>query len=110
MSGVRFGVRQGPDVTNESVSSNQFRRDVESVGRLCAVNQRRLLHAIARLDRSGEWLLDGAATCSHWVAAALEIEVCTAREWLRIGLLLGELRVTTRHSSRAASRTAKSEH
>ena len=46
-----------------------------------------------RLDDSGVWQADGARTCAHWVADALDIEVCTAREWLRIGRALAELDV-----------------
>lgn len=42
----------------------------------------------ARLDDSGEWALDGSPTCAHWIAATLDIEVCTAREWVRIGKAL----------------------
>ena len=40
------------------------------------------------LDRSGAWALDGSPTCAHWVAASLDIEVCTAREWIRVGVAL----------------------
>ena len=43
------------------------------------------------LDDSGHRAADGATTCAHWVADALDIEVCTAREWLRIGRKLAEL-------------------
>jgi len=50
--------------------------------------QYRLLHLVVELDRSGEWALDGSRTCAQWVGAALDVEVCTAREWLRIGRAL----------------------
>ena len=30
-------------------------------------------------------------TCAHWVAATLDVEVSTVREWLRIGRLLPSL-------------------
>jgi hypothetical protein len=40
------------------------------------------------LDVSGEWAIDDAASCAHWVADALDVEVCTVREWLRIGRML----------------------
>lgn len=36
---------------------------------------------------------DGAVTCAHWVADHLDVEVCTAREWLRIGRALRTLPV-----------------
>ncbi len=76
-----------------SVPSGNLRREVVEVGRLCSLNQRRLVHLVADLDRSREWLFDGSATCAHWVARALDIEVCTAREWLRIGTKLQRLAI-----------------
>ena len=51
-------------------------------------SQRQLLGLVVKLDRSGAWALDGSRTCAHWVATALDIEICTAREWIRIGLAL----------------------
>jgi hypothetical protein len=53
----------------------------------------RIVQLTARLDASLEWELDGAPTCAHWIAAALDIEVCTAREWVRIGRALADLDV-----------------
>ena len=72
---------------------SNIREQVLDIGRRLSSHQWRLVHLVAELDRSGEWLLDGAATCAHWVAAALDIEVCTAREWLRVGTALDELPV-----------------
>src|SRR5262245_65422208 len=69
------------------------RAAVLAAGERWSSGQRRLVHLIAELDASGEWATDGAATCAHWVAAALDVEVSTAREWLRIGHLLGRLDV-----------------
>jgi hypothetical protein len=48
-----------------------------------------------RLDESGEWALDGSPTCAHWIAAVIDVEVGTAREWLRIGRALDDLPATT---------------
>ena len=67
---------------------SNIREQVLDIGRRLSSHQWRLVHLVAELDRSGEWLLDGAATCAHWVAAALDVEVCTAREWLRVGAAL----------------------
>jgi hypothetical protein len=50
-----------------------------------------LVELSVRLDESGEWALDGSPTCAHWVADVLGIEVCTAREWLRVGRCLTAL-------------------
>lgn len=44
-----------------------------------------MLRLAVRLDRSKDWALDGARTCAQWIAAALDIEMSTAREWLRVG-------------------------
>ena len=39
----------------------------------------------------GEWTATGAASAAHWIAAAADIEVCTAREWIRVGRRLRTL-------------------
>jgi hypothetical protein len=54
---------------------------------------RALVCLAAELDASLEWTLDGASTCAHWIATALDIDVSTAREWLRIGRALVDLEV-----------------
>jgi 5-methylcytosine-specific restriction endonuclease McrA len=53
----------------------------------------RLVRLAAEFDRSMEWAVDGAPTCAHWMAEALDVEVSTAREWLRIGRALADLTV-----------------
>lgn len=82
---------QAQSIQAETHSS--IRDQVIHVGHRLSTQQWRLVHLVAELDRSGEWQLDGAATCSHWVARALDVEVCTAREWLRVGTALNELPV-----------------
>ena len=67
------------------------RARVIDVGRWFATGQYTLVHAAAELNRSGEWALDGSRTCAHWIASALDVEVCTAREWIRIGDALTRL-------------------
>jgi hypothetical protein len=47
----------------------------------------------SELENSLEWTLDGAPTCAHWIATALDLDVSTAREWLRIGRALVDLKV-----------------
>ena len=44
-----------------------------------------VLVLLAEFDLSGEWAFDNARSCAHWVAQRADTEVCTAREWLRIG-------------------------
>jgi hypothetical protein len=57
-------------------------------GQRWADGQYHLVRLVAELDHSLEWALDGAPTCAHWIADALDVELCTAREWLRIGRAL----------------------
>jgi hypothetical protein len=47
-----------------------------------------LLELLVDFDDSGEWAFDRSASCAHWVAAAADVELCTVREWLRIGRAL----------------------
>ena len=58
-----------------------------------SAGQRRLVRLVGVLDRSGEWALDGSPSCAHWVAEAVDVELCTAREWVRIGRSLVDLDV-----------------
>jgi len=75
--------------TGESKAS--IRAEVIAAGEHWSTAQRRLVRLVVELDDSGEWNADGSATCAHWVASALGIEVCTAREWLRVGRALRRL-------------------
>jgi hypothetical protein len=73
--------------------TQSHRRQVTEIGAQLAGAQHALIEAVVALDESGEWAADGAVTCAHWIADHLDIEVCTAREWLRIGKLLRTLPV-----------------
>ena len=84
-----MGCCGGPSRTTSSPGS--LRREMREQCRQWATAQRRLVVLAAELDHSGEWALDGAATCAHWLAEALDVEVCTSREWLRIGHALEQL-------------------
>ena len=61
-------------------------RLVESLAR----SQFELVHASADFADSGEWARE-APTAAHWIAEAADVEVCTAREWIRIGRRVREL-------------------
>jgi hypothetical protein len=71
--------------------TRHHRSAVRTLGAQLASAQHGLITAVVALDDSGEWAADGAVTCAHWVADHLDIEACTAREWLRIGRLLQTL-------------------
>ena len=74
-----------------SCATSGAREAVVEAGQRWAAGQHRLVRLVAELDDSLEWALDGAPTCAHWIADALDVEVCTAREWLRIGRALRAL-------------------
>jgi len=57
-------------------------------------SQYRLVTLAADFADSGQWALEGASTAAHWIAEAADVEICTAREWIRIGRQLRELPVT----------------
>ena len=84
-------VSDEPRTTRGQGSNGSLRAEVVEAGARLSTEQRRLAHLIVALDVSHEWALDGAATCARWVADALGMEVCTAREWLRVGRALGAL-------------------
>jgi len=79
-----------PTGTRPSVRS-EFTR----YGRCWSSSITQLIALSVELDDSGEWALDGSPTCAHWIAATLDIEIGTAREWLRIGRALAHLPMTT---------------
>ncbi|MDH4277240.1 MAG: 13E12 repeat family protein [Acidimicrobiia bacterium] len=45
----------------------------------------------AEFADSDEWIVAGSATAAHWIALAADIEVSTAREWIRVGRCLRDL-------------------
>jgi hypothetical protein len=62
-----------------------------AIGRRWRGTMVELVRMAVELDESGEWALDGSVTCAHWIGDVLGVEVCTAREWLRVGRALGGL-------------------
>jgi hypothetical protein len=78
---------------DHQVADGSLRAAVFEAGRQWATGQRDLIVLVRDLDASREWAADGEPSCAHWVAAALDIEISTAREWLRIGKALVALDV-----------------
>ena len=37
------------------------------------------------------WIVDGAPSPAHWIAPQLDVEVCTVRDWIRVGRTFREL-------------------
>ena len=92
--GVHMTVTETRPEPARNERRESLRERVVSVGTGWALAQYALVTLVAALDGSGEWILDGASTCAHWVSQALDVEVCTAREWLRIGKALTDLPMT----------------
>jgi hypothetical protein len=70
---------------------SELQNKVVRIGRSWATVQVELVSVVVLLDESNEWAADGSPTCAHWIAERLDVEVCTAREWLRIGRDLKQL-------------------
>ena len=62
-----------------------------SLGASWKTVQYALVTHVAELDAVEGWRGQGVPTCAHWVARALDIEVSTAREWIRVGRALHAL-------------------
>lgn len=51
----------------------------------------RIVYLAIEFADSSEWVLAGSPTAAHHLAAIADVEMCTAREWIRIGRRLREL-------------------
>ncbi|NNC79701.1 MAG: DUF222 domain-containing protein [Acidimicrobiales bacterium] len=56
-----------------------------------ASSQHALVTLAADFADSHHWALDGSPSAAHWIAVVADIEVSTAREWIRIGRALRTL-------------------
>lgn len=65
--------------------------ELVSITDTLARGQFRLVTAAAAFADSHEWIIAGSPTAAHWLAAVADVEVCTAREWIRIGTRLRDL-------------------
>ncbi|MCB0966719.1 MAG: DUF222 domain-containing protein [Ilumatobacter sp.] len=59
-------------------------------------DQRTVVVLAAEFADSGEWAASGSASAAHWIAASADIEVCTAREWIRVGRSVRSLPLVAR--------------
>ena len=67
------------------VARSPLRSAVVDAARRVSSDMSSLLALLVEFDLCGEWAFDGCASCAHWVAANADVELCTVREWLRIG-------------------------
>lgn len=58
-----------------------------------STSQRTVIGLAADFADSGEWMPTGAVSAAHWIASVADIEVSTAREWVRVGRRLRSLPV-----------------
>lgn len=58
-----------------------------------STSQRTVIGLAADFATSGEWMATGAVSAAHWIAGVADIEVSTAREWIRVGRRLRSLTV-----------------
>lgn len=56
-----------------------------------ARGQHQLVALAAEFADSDEWVVAGSPTAAHFLAGVADVEICTAREWIRIGRRLREL-------------------
>ena len=78
-------------LSREPAGSKSLGVELVEIGRRSASALYELVHTCADFDDSGDWALDGCSTAAQWIAAALDVETCTAREWIRIGKALRKL-------------------
>ena len=83
--------RVNETTTTPTAARPGVRSEFARFGRRWSTSITHLIALSVELDESGEWALDGSPTCAHWIAATLDIEIGTAREWLRIGRALATL-------------------
>ena len=83
--------RPAPGRPSRDGRSCDVRAELVAAGHAWSSAQHRLVHLAVELDLAGTWAIDGSRTCAHWIATALDIEISTAREWLRVGRALGHL-------------------
>ena len=69
-------------------STGPLSKELLEVADVWARSQHQLVVLAARFAASAEWVRTGSPTAAHWLATAADVEVCTAREWVRIGAKL----------------------
>ena len=68
-----------------SSRSSSLRTAVVDGAQRLSLDMSAFIAVLVDFDMSGEWAFDNAPTCAHWVADRADVELCTVREWLRIG-------------------------
>jgi hypothetical protein len=87
-SEAQVSVTSGSDVEDVHEVEQSLRAAVLAAGERWSSGLRDLVPLVTALDTSGEWAADDFVSCAHWIAASLDVELSTAREWLRVGRAL----------------------
>jgi hypothetical protein len=75
-------VREGPRPDTVSRRTDVLVASVAQHHRAVSAHQRRLLSAVAELDRRKAWRIDGATTMVAWLVQRCSVTATTAREWV----------------------------
>ena len=74
-------------------SGLRLTRDLNDALTTWSSSQRVVIGLAADFAESGEWAVTSAVSAAHWIAIVADIEVCTAREWIRVGKRLRSLSI-----------------
>src|SRR5579875_3117818 len=86
--------RSGAPLGTGPVMSRRTESLIASVSqhhRAISAHQRRLLAAVAELDRRKAWRLDGATSMVAWLVQQCAVSATTAREWVTAAVKLEKL-------------------
>jgi Domain of unknown function (DUF222) len=79
---VNATLREGPLPATVSRRTDALVASVAQHHRAVSAHQRRLLSAVAELDRRRAWRVDGATTMVAWLVQRCSVTAATAREWV----------------------------
>src|ERR1700683_4406596 len=84
-------VREGPRPDTVFRRTDALVASVAQHHRAISAHQRRLLAAVAELDRRKAWRIDGATSMVSWLVQQCSVSATTAREWVTAAVKLEAL-------------------
>ncbi|MCP3934547.1 MAG: hypothetical protein GY708_04150 [Actinomycetia bacterium] len=72
----------------ELIEHRQGARHLIDAGRRWAKAHHNLIIGCADFADGPVWIVDCARSAAHWLAPRLDLEVCTVRNWIRVGRAL----------------------
>src|SRR5258708_24895822 len=78
-------------LSSHSLSTSSLRSSVVDAALRMSLDMSAFIALLVDFDLSGEWAFDDSPSCAHWVAERVDTELCTVREWLRIGHALSDV-------------------